>query len=100
MQNIEIEALKYLSKDIEFCLSWRQLRKILQGFVDAVVIESQGDHKVCIKFDENNSDFFEVDQMFKIKVFYKLWKPCCVRVTWVFVNIPRDLLFRLNSSVF
>ncbi len=68
MQNIEIEALKYLSKDIEFVYLEDNLEKSYKGFVDAVVIESQGDHKVCIKFDETNSDFFEVDQMFKIKV--------------------------------
>ena len=50
MQNIEIEALKYLSKDIEFVYLEDNLEKSYKGFVDAVVIESQGDHK---KFASN-----------------------------------------------
>ena len=41
MQNIEIEALKYLSKDIEFVYLEDNLEKSYKGFVDAVVIESQ-----------------------------------------------------------
>lgn len=67
MKKIEIEALKYLSKDIEFFYLEDNLEKSYKGFVDAVVIESEGDHRVCIKFDEENSEFFEVDQMLKIK---------------------------------
>ena len=68
MEKIEIEALKHLSKDIEFVYLEDNLEKSYKGFVDAVVIESDGNHKICIKFDEDKSEFFEVDQMFKIKV--------------------------------
>lgn len=64
---IEIEALKYLGKDIEFTYVENNLENSYKGFVKSVVIESDGNHKICLELSEDNADFFEVDQMFKIK---------------------------------
>lgn len=67
MSLIQIEALKYLRKNIEFSYLEDNVESFYKGYVDAVVIEADENHKICIKFDENKSEFFEVDQMFKIK---------------------------------
>lgn len=64
---IEIEALKYLGKEIEFTYLENNLENSYKGFVKSVIIESDGNHKICLELSEDNSDFFEVDQMFKIK---------------------------------
>ncbi|WP_096261813.1 hypothetical protein [Escherichia coli] len=68
MKKIEIEALKYLGQDIDFIYLENNTEKSYKGFVQSVIIEFDEKHKLCVELDEDNSDFFQVDEMFKIKI--------------------------------